>query len=326
MTLPYDLAATAAAAAAQEQGQAVSADTKSAVEAKANPNDQPVQPTTDLANGQAIAAAMLALIQQSAPPAPAATAAPATPPTASNDGKSTLADDIGAAITASSKMAQALTGSLGSAVAGTVADAATGVVGKAIGLVGDAVAGLFGNGDKADPDRRPKLPDPAQLATGQVPQAATPVSAPAALQSTQVAGTPAFADELGQQIAWMSHGDIKEASIRLHPEDMGQLDVKISVHENRVDVAFAAQHPAAVQAVNQTLAQLDTMLAHHGLQLGPGAGRPAAGGAGRPGQRQVVRPGGTGRGRAWRYGGRTARHRAGAQRPGRRLRVTEGTV
>ena len=165
-------------------------------------------------------------------------------------------------------MAQALTGSLGGAVAGTVADAATGVIGKAMGQAGDAVAALLGNGGKAYPDTAAQLPDPAQLATGQVSQAGTPLPAPVALQSTQVAGTPAFANELGQQIAWMSHGDIKEASIRLHPQDMGQLDVKISVHENRVDVAFAAQHPAAVQAVNQTLTQLDTMLAHHGLQLG----------------------------------------------------------
>lgn len=259
----------AAAATAQAQDQAVSANAQPAVDAKTNSTDQPAQPAVDPANGQAIAAAMLALIQQSAAPAPAPAATTATAPiVASNDSKSTIADDIGAAITASSKMAQALTGSLGGAVAGTVADAATGVIGKAMGLASDAVAGLLGNGAKNGQDATAQLPDPAQLATGQVSQAAAPVPAPVALQSTQVAGTPAFANELGQQIAWMSHGDIKEASIRLHPEDMGQLDVKISVHENRVDVAFAAQHPAAVQAVNQTLTQLDTMLAHHGLQLG----------------------------------------------------------
>lgn len=261
--------ADAAAATAQAQGQAVSADAQPAADAKTNSTDQPAQPAVDPANGQAIAAAMLALIQQSAAPAPVPTVTtPTTPTVASNDSKSTIADDIGAAITASSKMAQALTGSLGGAVAGTVADAATGVIGKAMGLASDAVAGLLGNGAKTAQDTTAQLPDPAQLATGQVPQAAAPLPVPVALQSAQVAGTPAFANELGQQIAWMSHGDIKEASIRLHPEDMGQLDVKISVHENRVDVAFAAQHPAAVQAVNQTLTQLDTMLAHHGLQLG----------------------------------------------------------
>ncbi|HEY4144061.1 flagellar hook-length control protein FliK [Pinirhizobacter sp.] len=271
--------ADAASAAAQNPGPGADADEEPAADAKTAKSDQtsgPAQPATDPANGQAIAAAMLALIQQSAAPAPAATtaAAPATTSatatmvTATNDSKSAIADDIGAAITASSKMAQALTSSLGGAVAGTVADAATGVVGKAVGLVGDAMAGLLGSGDKADATKASLLPDPSLLATGQVPQASIPVSAPAALQSTQVAGTPAFANELGQQIAWMSNGDIKEASIRLHPEDMGQLDVKISVHQNRVDVAFAAQHPAAVQAVNQTLTQLDTMLAHHGLQLG----------------------------------------------------------
>jgi flagellar hook-length control protein FliK len=260
--------ADAATSAAQNLGQGISAGTQPASDGKAAATDTstPAQPAADPANGQAIAAAMLALIQQSvAPASPATTAVPAASP---GDARSTIADDIGAAITASSKMAQALTGSLGGAVAGTVADAATGVVGKAVGLVGDAVAGLFGQSDKSDPSKAAQLPDPAQLATGQAPQATPQVSSPVALQSTQAAGTPAFANELGQQIAWMSNGDIKEATIRLHPEDMGQLDVKISVHQNRVDVAFAAQHPAAVQAVNQTLTQLDTMLAHHGLQLG----------------------------------------------------------
>ena len=267
-------AAAADAAAAQNSSLGASIDSQPGGNAKATTGDQapgsaqPAPPAADPANGQAIAAAMLALIQQSAAPQTPVTAAPAAPATAANDGKSTIAGDIGAAITASSKMAQALTGSLGAVAAGPVADAATGVVGKAVGLVGDAVAGMFGIADKADAAKAVQLPDPAQLATGQVPQAAAPVAAPAVLQSTQVAGTPAFANELGQQIAWMSNGDIKEASIRLHPQDMGQLDVKISVHENRVDVAFAAQHPAAVQAVNQTLTQLDTMLAHHGLQLG----------------------------------------------------------
>jgi flagellar hook-length control protein FliK len=36
----------------------------------------------------------------------------------------------------------------------------------------------------------------------------------------------------------------------------------------KVNVAILAQHPAAVHAVQQTLSQLDTMLAHHGLSLG----------------------------------------------------------
>ncbi len=81
-------------------------------------------------------------------------------------------------------------------------------------------------------------------------------------------GSQAFAQELGQQVAWLGGQDIKQARIRLHPEELGSLDVKISVTHGRVDVAFTAQHPGAVAAVQQSLPQLDHMLAQHGLSLG----------------------------------------------------------
>jgi flagellar hook-length control protein FliK len=89
------------------------------------------------------------------------------------------------------------------------------------------------------------------------------------VQATQPATTPQFAQQLGEQIAWMgSSGDIKEARIKLHPEELGSMDVRVNVDGSKVNVAIMAQHPAAVHAVQQTLSQLDTLLAHHGLSLG----------------------------------------------------------
>lgn len=88
------------------------------------------------------------------------------------------------------------------------------------------------------------------------------------VQATQAATAPQFAQELGEQIAWMGSGQIKEARIKLHPEELGSMDVRVSMDGGKVNVAILAQHPAAVHAVQQTLSQLDTMLAHHGLSLG----------------------------------------------------------
>lgn len=94
--------------------------------------------------------------------------------------------------------------------------------------------------------------------------------APAAVSTTLAvpAGSHGFAQELGQQVAWFVGQDVKQARIRLHPEELGSLDLKITVHHGRVDVAFQAQHPGAVTAVQQSLPQLDQMLAQHGLSLG----------------------------------------------------------
>ncbi|WP_426269665.1 flagellar hook-length control protein FliK [Dyella kyungheensis] len=105
-------------------------------------------------------------------------------------------------------------------------------------------------------------PQPQQSST----VAATP--APHALTMQSSVGSPSFGQELSQQVTWLGGQDVKEARIRLHPEDLGELDVKVSVKQDHVDVAFIAQHPQAVHAVQQTLSQLDSMLAHHGLSLG----------------------------------------------------------
>lgn len=81
-------------------------------------------------------------------------------------------------------------------------------------------------------------------------------------------GSSGFAKELGQQITWLSGQDVKQAQIRLNPQDLGPLDVKVSVEHGRVDVAFFAQHPAAAAAVQQGLGQLHQMLGGQGLSLG----------------------------------------------------------
>ncbi len=113
--------------------------------------------------------------------------------------------------------------------------------------------------------------DPSTLAavvsagTATVPTAA-PALPPVTLAAP--AGTPAFGAELGQQIAWFANRDIQHARIRLHPDELGMVDLKISVHHGAVDVAFAAQQPGAVQALQQSLPQLGQMLAQQGLMLG----------------------------------------------------------
>ncbi len=106
------------------------------------------------------------------------------------------------------------------------------------------------------------------------PSVALPAAPPAAaatppvLQLPSPVGSTTFAQDLGQQVAWLGGQNIKQARIRLHPEELGSLDVKISVTHGRVDVVFSAQHPGAVAAVQQSLPQLDHLLAQHGLSLG----------------------------------------------------------
>ncbi|GGA27547.1 flagellar hook-length control protein FliK [Dyella nitratireducens] len=81
-------------------------------------------------------------------------------------------------------------------------------------------------------------------------------------------GSSGFAKELGQQITWLSGQDVKQAQIRLNPQNLGPLDVKVSVEHGRVDVSFVTQHPDTTAAVQQSLGQLHQMLGGQGLSLG----------------------------------------------------------
>ncbi|TAL86755.1 MAG: flagellar hook-length control protein FliK [Rhodanobacter sp.] len=108
-----------------------------------------------------------------------------------------------------------------------------------------------------------------------VPAFALPAATPSAmpptmhlLQLPSPVASHAFGHELAQQVTWLGGQDLKQARIRLHPEELGQLEVKVNVTHGQVDVVFSAQHPAAVAAVQQSLPQLGHLLAQHGLNLG----------------------------------------------------------
>ncbi|MGH8214908.1 MAG: flagellar hook-length control protein FliK [Rhodanobacteraceae bacterium] len=100
-----------------------------------------------------------------------------------------------------------------------------------------------------------------------------PASSPAqppvqiAMQATP-GPTPQFAQETAQHVAWLVGQGIQKAEIRLNPGKLGPIHVEIATHHDRVDVNFAVQHPQTVNALQQTLPQLQHMLAQQGLNLG----------------------------------------------------------
>ena len=104
--------------------------------------------------------------------------------------------------------------------------------------------------------------------TATAPVVPTATAATHSLTMDAPVGSSGFAKELGQQITWLSGQDVKQAQIRLHPQDLGPLDVKVSVEHGRVDVNFMTQHPDTTAAVQQSLGQLHQMLGGQGLSLG----------------------------------------------------------
>jgi flagellar hook-length control protein FliK len=249
----------------------------------------------------AATAAMLALLGQSVPASAAASAVPAaaegedatdavtataasavTPATvallgaaqAAGQAKAGSADDFDKTLSGikdkSLSMATQDVDDGDDAVAASTTDAAPSAKGDAFSTALQALTASSSQGNHSD-DSLDALKNLTAQAMSQQPQTASNVAtapAPHALTMQSSVGSPSFGQELSQQVTWLGGQDVKEARIRLHPEDLGELDVKVSVKQDHVDVAFIAQHPQAVHAVQQTLSQLDSMLAHHGLSLG----------------------------------------------------------
>ena len=148
--------------------------------------------------------------------------------------------------------------------AGSQVAAATGALAAAVGIL-PAAAGAAQPRDVSALDSASAM---AQAVALSAPGARAASLTMHVLQLQSPVGSHAFSHDLGQQVAWLGGQDLKQARIRLHPQELGQLDVSVSVTQGRVDVVFSAQHPAAVLAVQQSLPQLGHLLAQHGLQLG----------------------------------------------------------
>jgi len=104
-----------------------------------------------------------------------------------------------------------------------------------------------------------------------------PPTTPLALPADPEAG---FDDGFGTRITWMAEQRLGHAQIRLNPEHVGPIDVRVQLDGNRVSAEFTSAHAEVRQAIEASLPRLREMLVQHGLQLGQ-----ADVGHGQPGRR-----------------------------------------
>lgn len=80
-------------------------------------------------------------------------------------------------------------------------------------------------------------------------------------------GSSAWADELGTRMALMVDRGQHSASLRLSPEHLGPLEVRISVRDDQASVWFGANHADTRAALEQALPRLRELFASQGLSL-----------------------------------------------------------
>ncbi|HEY6641010.1 MAG TPA: flagellar hook-length control protein FliK [Povalibacter sp.] len=80
-------------------------------------------------------------------------------------------------------------------------------------------------------------------------------------------GTSAWADELSTRMVLMSERGQYSASLRLNPEHLGPLEVRISVRDDQASVWFGSAHADTRAAIEQALPRLRELFASQGLSL-----------------------------------------------------------
>lgn len=77
-----------------------------------------------------------------------------------------------------------------------------------------------------------------------------------------------FAESLGNRVQWLAEQGGGEVRLRLAPEGLGPIEIRLQLDGERVDLAMQAMQAETRQALEQALPRLREMLAQNGLQLG----------------------------------------------------------
>lgn len=80
-------------------------------------------------------------------------------------------------------------------------------------------------------------------------------------------GQPGWAEQLVERAANLAGQNIKQAEVQLNPQELGSINIKISVSQEQAAVTFAAQNAQVREAIDQTLHRLRDAFESSGLEL-----------------------------------------------------------
>ena len=94
------------------------------------------------------------------------------------------------------------------------------------------------------------------------------VSAPATPQLNAQLGSPEWQQALGQQVLMFHRNGQQSAELRLHPQELGALQITLKLDDNQAQLHIASAHGQVRAAVEAALPHLRHALAESGINLG----------------------------------------------------------
>lgn len=80
-------------------------------------------------------------------------------------------------------------------------------------------------------------------------------------------GSPEWKDQLGAQLNWMVENGKHSASLKLTPEHLGPVEVRIDLNQNQTSVWFSAANADTRTALEQALPRLRELMSEQGMSL-----------------------------------------------------------
>lgn len=84
-------------------------------------------------------------------------------------------------------------------------------------------------------------------------------------------GTPAWQQALSHQLSWFTRSGVHNAELRLHPEELGAIQVNLRLNNDRAQMHFITDNHQVRAALEAALPHLRTSLAESGIELGHGS-------------------------------------------------------
>lgn len=80
-------------------------------------------------------------------------------------------------------------------------------------------------------------------------------------------GNPVWNEDLGQKLIWMHKQALPSAELRLNPEHLGPVLVKIDVRQDQASITFTVQHQVVRDAIEAAIPKLREMFSGQQIQL-----------------------------------------------------------
>lgn len=94
-----------------------------------------------------------------------------------------------------------------------------------------------------------------------------PLTEKASIQLDTPMGSPKWGEGFSQRVQWMVNQSMNGAQIRLNPQSMGPIEVRIQMQNEQATVSFTAQHGATREAIDAALPRLREMLSEQNVNV-----------------------------------------------------------